>query len=269
MSKNVPLRIQTVFMADALNYPTCRVLFSCTNTGRNTNSLTQPFPPPSLTEHLTDLPRKIPSKRISPLDVPPFCLWIKRKFPRLNFFNKTIRIHSLQPANTKLHTRTHSVRKIIRQLWVWGDGTSEAGECGTGYGSLWCDCKAARKSGLIRPTDQGLTRQTLSCNHAVKPSNAHTHTKKKLFLPSSVFILNLIRQPNPSLGILFGPLTPARITHQTGENRSAYCDLAGPADYGSPPSQMCRCGLTRVLRLTSVRRSSALSWRVKLRKMCK
>ncbi len=69
---------------------------------------------------------------------------------------------SLQPANTKLHTHTHSVCKIIRQLWVWGDGTSGAGECGTGYGSLWCDCKAERKSGLIRPTDQGLTRQTPS-----------------------------------------------------------------------------------------------------------
>ncbi len=107
MSKNVPLRIQTVFMADALNYPTCRVLFSCTNTGRNTNSLTQPFPPPSLTEHLTDLPRKIPSKRISPLDGPPFCLWIKRKFPRLKKLIKQLGFTvSNQPiqSSTRAHT---------------------------------------------------------------------------------------------------------------------------------------------------------------------
>lgn len=94
----------------------------------------------------------------------------QRSYQRLTFYElRKDKSHawkkgfSLQPANTKLaHAHTHSVRKIIRQLWVWGDGTSGAGECGTGYGSLWCDCKADRKSALIRPTDQGLKRQTQS-----------------------------------------------------------------------------------------------------------
>lgn len=56
--------------------------------------------------------------------------------------------------------------------------------------------------------------------HAVKPK-ARTHTNNPKTLPPVILfhspLLILIRWPNPSAGILFGPLTPALITHQTGQ----------------------------------------------------
>ncbi len=99
-------------------------------------------------------------------------------------------------------------------------------------------------------------------HHAVKPIRVtRTRIKKKLFLPSSVFILNLIRRPNPSWEYCSAPspllglhTRQERIGHLLWFSRT--CRLRLPSIVDVPLRFNARVALT------SVRRSSALSWRV-------